>query len=332
MASAGRGGNTARIVHSWATDYDADSCETYRANVSSSARVLCRDVRKVDFGGLPPVDGLSFGFPCNDFSIVGEQKGVKGKFGPLYLECVRALEECGPLWFVAENVGGLSSSNEGRAFQSVLKALAQAGDGYRLVPHLYKFEHYGIPQKRHRIIIVGLRNDLEQEFRVPAPTHHESGFVTAQLALEASPPVETLPNSEQTRQSSTVGGKADTYQAGRECVERGSPGAFETECERSQAFADLQALASRRAGLHDHGFRWWGDACLSLRGTPGADEPGKGAVANISRQACFPWVEGKRAQANRDGCSSAWGEGDFHGSSEDLGGRRLSLGPGESGD
>ena len=58
----------------------------------------------IDFKNIPDFDGLSFGFPCNDFSIVGEQKGIKGKFGPLYSYGIKAISEKNLNWFVAENV------------------------------------------------------------------------------------------------------------------------------------------------------------------------------------------------------------------------------------
>lgn len=99
-----------------------------------------------------------FGFPCNDYSVVGEQKGMDGVYGPLYSYGVKALKMFKPQWFLAENVGGLRNANEGKAFTKILTELRNAG--YTITPHLYKFEEYGVPQARHRIIIVGIRNDI----------------------------------------------------------------------------------------------------------------------------------------------------------------------------
>lgn len=65
---------------------------------------------------LAPIDALAFGFPCNDYSVVGEQKGMDGIFGPLYSYGVKALKLFKPQWFLAENVGGLRNANEGKAF------------------------------------------------------------------------------------------------------------------------------------------------------------------------------------------------------------------------
>ena len=67
------------------------------------------DVRKLDIEPLGDIDALAFGFPCNDFSVVGEQKGFNGTFGPLYSYGIKVLKRYKPLWFLAENVGGLIS-------------------------------------------------------------------------------------------------------------------------------------------------------------------------------------------------------------------------------
>lgn len=190
-----------RIVHEWATDLDEDSCETYRQNIcpDDPKSVYCGDVRKLSMERLTPIDALAFGFPCNDFSIVGETKGINGEFGPLYTYGVDALEHFRPKWFLAENVSGLKSSNNGETFRVILKDLAKAG--YRLSVHLYKFEEYGIPQSRHRIIIVGIDENLGLTFRVPAPT---KVFKSCREALENPPIPSDTPNHEYTRQSEQV--------------------------------------------------------------------------------------------------------------------------------
>ena len=163
------------IEHAWATDYDQDSCNTYKRNIDSN-NVYCEkienffdlvDKKKII---LPKFDCFAYGFPCNDFSNVGEQLGFKGKFGPLYSYGVELINRYHPKWFVAENVGGIKSSNEGKSFTKILKDLEEAGKGYDLTVHKYKFEEYGIPQARHRIIIVGIKKELKLKFKIPKPT------------------------------------------------------------------------------------------------------------------------------------------------------------------
>ena len=193
------------IVHSWASDYDADSCETYRNNITkeSSDTVFCEDVRQLDFNKLSQIDIFAYGFPCNDFSVVGEQRGFEGKYGPLYSFGVKVLNKFKPKVFVAENVGGLASSNEGRAFRKIIEDLSQSGNGYEITTHLYRAEEYGIPQTRHRIILVGIDKTLGLQFRVPAPSH-VNAYVTVKEALENPPIPFTAFNHEIKRQSEMV--------------------------------------------------------------------------------------------------------------------------------
>lgn len=197
--------NSYSIEHAWANDIDQDSCNTYIQNIcpNSPDTVICRDVRDLDIGKLPPINCFAYGFPCNDFSIVGEQKGFHGKYGPLYTYGIKVIEIFNPLFFVAENVGGLASANHGKALSTILNDLAKTGAGYILTTNLYKAEQYGIPQTRHRIIIVGIRKDLGFFFKVPKPTHLNK-FVTVGEALLNPPiPVSAL-NNEVTRQSPIV--------------------------------------------------------------------------------------------------------------------------------
>lgn len=191
------------IQHEWATDYDADTCATYRKNHGgAAANVIWKDVRKLDTASLSAIDGLAFGFPCNDFSAVGERLGIDGTYGPLFQYGINVLHTHQPDWFIAENVSGIRSSNDGAAFAMILKKMADAG--YAVVPHLYKFEQYGVPQARHRVIIVGVRNDLSYRFRVPSPAPYENIDVSSRSALENPPIPSGAPNHEFTKQSDVV--------------------------------------------------------------------------------------------------------------------------------
>lgn len=192
------------IVHQWANDYDLDTCHTYCRNIcpDDEASVICKDVKNLDINALGEIDALAFGFPCNDFSVVGEQKGFNGSYGPLYTYGVKVLKKFQPLWFLAENVGGLKSANGGKAFEKILLDLKRAG--YKIYPNLYKFEEYGIPQARHRMIIVGIRKDLPYEFKIPSPAPYKDMDVTCKTAMEEPPIPADAPNNEFTKQSAQV--------------------------------------------------------------------------------------------------------------------------------
>lgn len=192
------------IEHVWATDYDKDACATYNENLKP-LKIICEDIRKLEFQKLlkyGAIDCLTFGFPCNDFSTVGEQKGMDGSFGSLYEYCVHALQIFNPKYFIAENVSGLKSANDGKAFSHILNAFKKSGRGYKLFPHLYHFEEYGVPQKRRRIIIVGIRNDVNIDFKIPSPAPFAELDVSVKTALLNIP--EDASNNEQTTQSAIV--------------------------------------------------------------------------------------------------------------------------------
>lgn len=89
-----------------------------------------------------------------------------------------------PQWFIAENVSGIRSAGSGD-FQTILKDMRESG--YKLTVNLYKAEQYGIPQTRHRVIIVGIRDDLDVEFRVPDPSVYKNCDISAKTALANIP-------------------------------------------------------------------------------------------------------------------------------------------------
>jgi DNA (cytosine-5)-methyltransferase 1 len=194
-----------KFKHSWATDYDADSCMTYKNNIldnDDECLVIPEDIKDLNLKDLPKVDGFLYGFPCNDFSNVGETKGLKGLFGPLYSYGVEYINYANPKFIFAENVSGISNANSGYAFKKILSELSGAGDhGYELTANFYKFEEYGVPQSRHRYIIVGFRKDLGLKFEVPAPSMQT---ITCKEALENPPIPASSLNQERTKQSETV--------------------------------------------------------------------------------------------------------------------------------
>jgi len=195
----------ARVTPIWANDIDSDACKTYAKNIhpDNADAVICNPVEQIDFKKVPNADALAFGFPCNDFSVVGEQKGFNGTYGPLYTYGVKFINIHDPKWFMAENVSGIQSANEGSAFRKILKDLEGAGKGYHLTTHLYKFEDYGVPQYRHRIVIIGIRKDLNLEFKVPAPTTPFK-HLSAKDAIENPPIPSDAANNELTKQSKQV--------------------------------------------------------------------------------------------------------------------------------
>ena len=201
--------DNSRIIHQWASDIDESSCKTYSFNICQTPReeisdsVYHTDVKDLKIKNLEDIDIFAYGFPCNDFSLVGKQKGFDGDYGPLYTYGVEVLDYFKPKVFVAENVGGIKSANGGNAFEQILSDLKSSGNGYELTVHHYKSEQYGVPQTRHRYIIVGFRSDLEIRFKVPLPTHPSAdSYNTVQQALTDIR--EDTPNHQYARVSPTV--------------------------------------------------------------------------------------------------------------------------------
>ena len=229
LATASLAGRDLTLESRWAVDLDANACRTYHRNVhrgrgelvsakgdeapsipggrqarDDAPLVVNANVRSVDPRRLDDIEAFLFGFPCNDFSSVGERKGLNGSFGELYRDGLRVIREKKPLWFMAENVSGLLLANERTAFRQIVEHLTHPEEGleYRLVPHLYRFEEYGIPQTRHRVIIVGVRKDVYDggvRFLPPAPNGR---VTTAREALAGIPA--NAPNHGEKTLSATV--------------------------------------------------------------------------------------------------------------------------------
>lgn len=267
-------GKTYKIKPVWANDINKDSCDTYIRNIHNGnpKTVICSPVEEIDFEKIPCFDALAFGFPCNDFSVVGERKGIKGRYGPLYTYGVKALDTHNPQWFFAENVGGLQSANNGLAFARILEDLEDAGKGYRLTTHLYKFENYGVPQYRHRIVIIGIRKDLGLEFKVPAPTTPKK-HITAKEALENPPIPKDAPNNELTKQSKTVVERLKHIPPGENAWYKGIPKHLRLNVKNAKLSQIYKRLRPDRpsytitgsGGGGTHGYHWKENRALTNR-------------------------------------------------------------------
>ena len=172
---AGAGGlalgmHFAGFRHILLNEIDAMASETLRIN-RPDWNVLEGDVHKIDFTPLRGlVDFVSGGFPCQAFSYAGKKGGLSDTRGTLFFELARAVKEIRPKVFMGENVKGLLSHDDGRTLEIIRNAIAELG--YTLVePRVLKAVMYQVPQKRERLILVAIRNDIAPyvEFHWPAP-------------------------------------------------------------------------------------------------------------------------------------------------------------------
>lgn len=142
-------------VNAFNSEVDKYAIETYKKNFKDSTYVgSVTDVRAEQ---LPRIDGITFGSPCQDFSLAGKRKGLDGGRSSLILEAIRLIEECRPSFFIWENVKGTFSSNNRRDFAAILQAFANIG-GYRLEWQLLNTKWF-LPQNRERIYLVGYLGD-----------------------------------------------------------------------------------------------------------------------------------------------------------------------------
>ena len=138
-------------------EFDRFAQASYRAIYDTSNLWFGDDVTKVKGAELPKADLWTFGFPCQDVSIAGKQKGLKeGTRSGLFYEIMRLLDECKenkPKWLVCENVKNLLSIDGGGGFLNVIGEMAERG--YSVEWKVYNSKNYGVPQNRERVYIVG---------------------------------------------------------------------------------------------------------------------------------------------------------------------------------
>lgn len=138
-------------VKSYFSEVDKHAIAVYKQQFKDSTYVgSVTDVRGAD---LPTIDLITFGSPCQDFSLAGKRKGMGGERSSLILEAIRLIHECRPRVFVWENVKGTFSSNDGADFAAILQEFANIG-GYRLEWQLLNTSWF-LPQNRERIYLVG---------------------------------------------------------------------------------------------------------------------------------------------------------------------------------
>lgn len=153
----------------WANDILKPAIENYRHNIGE---IYEGDITKVDANELPEADVVVGGFPCQPFSNAGNRLGTVDDRGNLYLECIRIIEAKHPKIVVFENVRGLLSTKNkdgSKLIDTIINYLKNAGPGYRVNYKLLKASDFGVPQNRFRVIIVGIRNDLNFNYSFPEP-------------------------------------------------------------------------------------------------------------------------------------------------------------------
>lgn len=168
----------------WAIDNNQNAVATYKHNLHD--RIICSDINKIDLNSIPRADVVIGGPPCQSFSLAGN-RNVEDKRGQLVWRYIEIIKHVQPKAFVFENVTGLLSAKNSQK-ESIFELLKQAfrDIGYNVNAKVLNAADYGVPQRRKRVIIVGLKGNYTFEF--PQVTHCENGeglkkYVSVEEAL-----------------------------------------------------------------------------------------------------------------------------------------------------
>ena len=155
-------------------EIDKYASKSYAAIHGVSESLNLGDITKVDAAALPSgIDLVTYGFPCQDISLSGKQKGFFNEDGTqtrsgLFFEALRIIEDTKPKIAIAENVKNLTSKKFSETFKTVLESLEAAG--YNNYWQVLNAKNYGIPQNRERVFIVSIRKDIDTgAFKFPEP-------------------------------------------------------------------------------------------------------------------------------------------------------------------
>jgi DNA (cytosine-5)-methyltransferase 1 len=169
----GLGIEKAGIEHMLLNEFEKNACKTLRYN-RPEWNVIEGDIQNLDFTEYEnKVDLVTGGFPCQAFSSAGKKLGFEDTRGTLFFEFARCVTEVKPKVFIGENVKGLLTHDKGKTLEVIKQSIKDIG--YTLIePRILKAMYYKVPQKRERIILVGIRNDLAdniEKFKFPDKYH-----------------------------------------------------------------------------------------------------------------------------------------------------------------
>lgn len=161
---AGAGGtalglDNAGLNHVLLNEFDRNAAETLTNN-RVDWNVVCDDIKNISFhkykGSVDIVEG---GFPCQAFSYAGRKMGFEDARGTLFYEFARVVKEVQPKIAIGENVRGLLRHNNGETLQAMMEVLSEIG--YRAEYKILRSQYLDVPQKRERLVIIAVRNDLD---------------------------------------------------------------------------------------------------------------------------------------------------------------------------
>ena len=185
---AGAGGTAlgfenAGIKHILLNEIDKDCVATLKHNFPKGTKIIHADVHSVDFSKWKDkVDIVQAGFPCQAFSYAGKSMGFEDTRGTLFFDFSRCVKETMPKIAVGENVKGLLKHDNGRTLKTMVNTLKELG--YKVQYKVLRAQYLDVPQKRERLIIMAIRNDLNIPFIFPIEKNYT---VSLRAALKDCP-------------------------------------------------------------------------------------------------------------------------------------------------
>ena len=178
----------------WANDFFQDAVQTYRLNLGE--HIYFDSIYNVPSDLIPDGDIVIGGFPCQGFSVANTGRHEDDERNQLYLEMIRIIRDKQPKFFLAENVKGILSLSKGLIFKNILQDFENLH--YKVNYQLLNAADYGVPQKRQRVIIVGIRNDLNIKYTFPTPLYSAEAIDGKKRWVSVKDAIGGMPDPDQT--------------------------------------------------------------------------------------------------------------------------------------
>ena len=210
-------------VNSYFSEIDKHAIAVYKNQFKDAEYV--GSVVNLKGDELPRINLVTFGSPCQDFSLAGKRKGMSGDRSSLVLEAIRLISECRPRVFIWENVKGTFSSNSGEDFAAILQAFTNIG-GYRLEWQLLNTAWF-LPQRRERVYLVGYATTTKRNWKGVFPIGERNSSDNTQTRCKSDTAYTITRRYWGAKSQGTYIGAGEQIRA-----------MTEIECERLQGFPD----------------------------------------------------------------------------------------------
>lgn len=177
----------------WANDLYEDAVNTYKKNIGS--HIVFEDISNIDTNDIPDADIVMGGFPCQGFSVANTKRTASDARNELYKQLIRVIHDKNPKFFLAENVKGITNLEHGDVFKMILDDFKSLG--YHVEYRILNAADYGVPQTRQRVIIVGVRNDIDWEYHFPEKTHCKDAANGLKKWVSVSEALANLPDPDE---------------------------------------------------------------------------------------------------------------------------------------